>query len=280
LAQKGYMDPSIDGGPPAGDMDEKGVRNKVFIGGLSWDTSDSAFATYFSKFGEIKDAVIMRDKLTGGSRGFGFVTFASSSSVDKLIAAKDAVELDGRHVDVKVAVPKEQLAGGTPRTKKIFVGGLAPEITEQEFKEHFSQFGAIADATIMVDTGTNRSRGFGFVTYESEDSLYLALSKEHTLGGKRVECKKAIPKEQMSQGPLGRGRGGALDSYYRYPFPPMYGGRPPYDPYAYRDPYPVMPPAYSGYGADFGYGARSSAYDRTVVGGRQSKNDRSYHPYR
>jgi len=95
------------------------LTNKIFVGGLSWDTTDVGYTSFFSRFGEIKDSVIMRDKTTGASRGFGFVKFADPASVDKVLA--EELELDGRKIDCKLAVPKDVIADTAPsgqRTKK------------------------------------------------------------------------------------------------------------------------------------------------------------------
>ena len=64
---------------------------------------------YFDKFGTIKDAIIMRDRTTNRSRGFGFVTFVDSASVTAVLA-EQYHELDGRKVEVKPAMPKQYLA--------------------------------------------------------------------------------------------------------------------------------------------------------------------------
>lgn len=53
-------------------------------------------------------------------------------------------------------------------SKKIFVGGLAPTVTEQAFRAYFEKFGRLVDAVVMMDRNTQRSRGFGFVTFEAE----------------------------------------------------------------------------------------------------------------
>ena len=147
------------------------------------------FRTYFERFGTVEDAVIMRDKFSHQSRGFGFITYTDPASAERVL--KENLELDGRRVDPKLAVPRGEepaprssrgggggggrggyhddgYGGGPPgpsRTTKIFVGGVTPETTSEDLNTYFSRFGEVSVAQIMYDQTTNRSRGFGFVTF-------------------------------------------------------------------------------------------------------------------
>ncbi|KAL0407205.1 UNVERIFIED_CONTAM: Heterogeneous nuclear ribonucleoprotein 1 [Sesamum latifolium] len=116
-------------------------------------------------------------------------------------------------VEAKKAVPRDDHQNfnrnngsiqGSPclaRTKKIFVGGLASTVTESDFKRYFDQFGTITDVVVMYDHNTQRPRGFGFITYDSEEAVDKVLVKTfHELNGKMVEVKRAVPKE-LSPGP-------------------------------------------------------------------------------
>ncbi|KAI8019790.1 Heterogeneous nuclear ribonucleoprotein 1 [Camellia lanceoleosa] len=90
---------------------------------------------------------------------------------------------------------------GPGRTRKIFVGGLASTATEADFKKYFEQFGTITDVVVMYDHNTQRPRGFGFITYDSEDAVDKVLLKTfYELNGKMVEVKRILPKE-LSPGP-------------------------------------------------------------------------------
>ncbi|XP_057472470.1 LOW QUALITY PROTEIN: uncharacterized protein LOC130761041 [Actinidia eriantha] len=168
---------------------------KLFVGGVSWETTEATFTNYFCKYGEITDSVIMMDKITGRSRGFGFVTFADPAVADKVLEEEHVI--DGRAVEVKRTVPREKMQEqGVQKTRKIFVGGVPTSLTEDELKEYFSSYGSVAEYQIMIDRDTGRSRGFGFVTFENEDTVERIFSdgRTHELGGKQVEIKKAVPK--------------------------------------------------------------------------------------
>ncbi|KAG9154966.1 hypothetical protein Leryth_012161 [Lithospermum erythrorhizon] len=168
---------------------------KLFVGGIAWETSKESFTRYFAKFGQITDSVIMMDKVTGRPRGFGFVTFASSEAANKVLQEDHVI--DGRMVEVKRTVPREDMqTKGVLRTKKIFVGGLPLSLSEEDLKEYFSSYGEIIEYQIMLDHTTGRSRGFGFVTFEHEDSVDRIFSdgRMHELDGKKVEIKRAEPK--------------------------------------------------------------------------------------
>lgn len=69
---------------------------KLFIGGISWDTSEEGLKDYFESFGEVKEAVIMKDRITGRPRGFGFVVFVDASVAQKVV--KERHMIDGRNV--------------------------------------------------------------------------------------------------------------------------------------------------------------------------------------
>ncbi|KAJ6811841.1 heterogeneous nuclear ribonucleoprotein 1-like [Iris pallida] len=188
---------------------------KLFIGGISWDTNEDRLREYFQGFGEVVEAVIMKDRTTGRARGFGFVVFTDPAVAERVVMEKHLI--DGRMVEAKKAVPRDDQtvlttrnsssshgSPGPARTKKIFVGGLASTVTDADFKNYFEQFGTITDVVVMYDHNTQRPRGFGFITYESEDSVDKVLLKTfHELNNKMVEVKRAVPKE-LSPGPMTR----------------------------------------------------------------------------
>ncbi|KAE7999092.1 hypothetical protein FH972_003572 [Carpinus fangiana] len=232
---------------------------KLFVGGISWETTEEAFANYFSKYGDITDSVIMIDKHTGRPRGFGFVTFSDPAVADTVLAEDHVI--DGRMVEVKRTVPREDMeVKGVPKTKKIFVGGIPASLTDDELKEYFSSYGSIIEHQIMLDHKTGRSRGFGFVTFESEDTVEKIFleGKMHELGGKQVEIKKAEPKRAV-----GDYRGSAAKSYSG--FGSSSAGSGGYNSGGGRGG-GKMDRAYDGYGVYGGYGGYGGSYGESSAG--------------
>jgi RNA-binding protein Musashi len=209
------------------------ATDKVFISGLAPDCDENALESYFLHFGPLIDAHLKYCPSTGLSRGCGFVQFDHFQSVDAVMEHGQPMEIDGRTLEISCnkhlvhnrfvevkrclsqdvaqaqAIPLgppgfqaqahfphagiQQPAGGVD---KVFVGGIG-DCNEQEFIRYFEQFGAIVDYVVMKDKETGKPRGFGFVRYESQESVEQVLSPEmyrqHLLRGKWIEVKRASP---------------------------------------------------------------------------------------
>jgi len=173
-----------------------GYENKLFVGGLSWQTTPEKLRDYFSQFGAVTDVLVMKDPITQRSRGFGFITFSDPATVPRVLAVPMHT-LDGKRIDPKHATPRSK--SGSNKTKKVFVGGVSQETSVDEVKSYFSQFGKVEEAVMLMDQQTKRHRGFGFVTFDSEDVVdRICEIHFHTIKGKKVECKKAQPKETVA----------------------------------------------------------------------------------
>uniref|UniRef100_V9KVZ5 Heterogeneous nuclear ribonucleoprotein A/B-like protein n=1 Tax=Callorhinchus milii TaxID=7868 RepID=V9KVZ5_CALMI len=267
-------------------------EGKMFVGGLSWETSKKDLRDYFSKFGEIVDCVIKMDPVTGRSRGFGFVLFKDPESVDKVLKYKEH-KLDGRVIDPKRA----QAMKGKEPIKKIFVGGLDPDCPEEKVRNYFGTFGEIESIELPMDTKTNKRRGFCFITFKDENPVKAIMEKKfHDVGTSKVEIKLAQPKEVYQQQQWGgrgsftgrgsgRGRGGGSggssggqsqnwnqgysSSYWNPGYGSSYGysGQGGYGAYGGYD--------YTGYNYNSGYyGGYGQGYDYNQSNGNYGKASR------
>ncbi|EER00885.1 Nucleolysin TIAR, putative [Perkinsus marinus ATCC 50983] len=206
--------PRYDGPPRRGD-DTK----KVFVGGLPREADKPALDEYFSQFGPVEDSVVMMDRFTGRSRGFGFVTFETKEQMLGCVAAAPHVIM-GKTVEVRRSINDDgtstanerRSAGkgsGAPRSyddyssgkgkgghrdqnpNKLFVGGLPREVTSDVLRDFFIQYGNLVDCTVITDRMTGQSRGFGYITYEDLAAAEAAISNSanNVIDGKWVDVK-------------------------------------------------------------------------------------------
>jgi len=88
------------------------MNNKLFVGNLSFTTTDKDLEQAFSAHGVVTEAVVMLDKFTGRSRGFGFVTMSTAEEANAAAAAMNGNSVDGRPLTVNIARPKEDRPPG------------------------------------------------------------------------------------------------------------------------------------------------------------------------
>ncbi|KAF7261011.1 hypothetical protein EG68_01534 [Paragonimus skrjabini miyazakii] len=164
---------------------------KLFVGGLSQATNNGSLRLYFSRFGEVDDAVVMMDNKTGRSRGFGYVKYREPDSVKLALEAKPHI-LDGKEVDAKQC--NVNMKGRNRRSLKIFVGGIGLEQDAESIKNYFRQFGRVTDVNLMMDSNKQRHRGFAFVGFEDESVVKRLISIHYvTMNNKQVEIKAMEP---------------------------------------------------------------------------------------
>ena len=88
----------------------------IFVGNLSYQTTDSDLATTFGAFGTVESANVVRDHDSGQSRGFGFVAMPNGSEATRAISALNGQDLNGRALNVNEARAREQRGGGNSRS--------------------------------------------------------------------------------------------------------------------------------------------------------------------
>ncbi|KAK4158174.1 glycine-rich RNA-binding protein 4 [Chaetomidium leptoderma] len=88
---------------------------KLFIGGLAWHTEEMTLRQKFEEFGAVDEAVVVKDRDTGRSRGFGFVRFSNEENAQNAISAMNNVEFDGRQIRVDKASDNGPRGGGGGR---------------------------------------------------------------------------------------------------------------------------------------------------------------------
>uniref|UniRef100_G3U5W7 Heterogeneous nuclear ribonucleoprotein A3 n=1 Tax=Loxodonta africana TaxID=9785 RepID=G3U5W7_LOXAF len=154
------------------DPKEPEQLRKLFIGGLSFETTDDSLREHFEKWGTLTDCVVMRDPQTKRSRGFGFVTYSCVEEVDAAMCARPH-KVDGRVVEPKRAVSREDSVkpGAHLTVKKIFVGGIKEDTEEYNLRDYFEKYGKIETIEVMEDRQSGKKRGFAFVTFDDHDTV-------------------------------------------------------------------------------------------------------------
>ncbi|KAG0447434.1 hypothetical protein HPP92_028319 [Vanilla planifolia] len=170
------------------------MATKLVVLGIPWDVDTEGLRQYMSKFGELDDCIVMKERSTGRSRGFGYVTFASADD------AKSALESDhilgNRSLEVKIATPKEEMRTSSKKSTRIFVARIPHTVTESVFRSYFETYGEITDLympktghwidgmmdapRIMVQKGTVE---LDLLLFASADSVDTLMAETHELGG-------------------------------------------------------------------------------------------------
>lgn len=142
---------------------------KFFVGGLPPVAWEQDLVEYFRSFGEVANVKVVIDQWTQRHRGFGFVEMVTKEAAD-LVLKHDAHIVRGKQVQVR-RMENE----GASLQRKIFVGGINPALDEAQLESYFLRFGPIEQTTIVRDSASGRSKGFGFVLYAHEDSAKNVL---------------------------------------------------------------------------------------------------------
>jgi RNA recognition motif-containing protein len=175
---------------------------KFFLGGLSKKTVTQDLKDYFSKYGDIDDAIVMVSN--GESRGFGFVTFADGARAISLgILSQDNVIHD-RRIDVKSCIPES--IDTNVRTKSVRISNLNPNTPNTTISAHFGKFGNVSN--VSRETGTS-----AVVEFASEDQAENAFrAPAHDIDGASLTVEKhggVVVKVQRRER-QSEGRGGPL----------------------------------------------------------------------
>lgn len=188
-------------GPNVAPLDE---NRKIFVGGLSWDTTEEDLIQCFSQFGPIENVNIKYNAITGHPRGFGFITFVDDGSIDAVL------ESGPQSIKNKLIDPRKAKTRGS--TKKIFVGGLDCNLTRDDIIHYFNRFGSVENVELPFDRSKGRRRQFCFVLFDNEQSADAACQEsKQTIGGRECDIKKALPQNQHQ--PRNQRIGGPVRAY-------------------------------------------------------------------
>ncbi|XP_022721627.1 oligouridylate-binding protein 1B-like [Durio zibethinus] len=190
----------------------------IFVGDLSPEVTDAMLFACFSVYPSCSDARVMWDQKTGRSRGFGFVSFRNQQDAQSAINdlsgkwlgsrqircnwatkgagnnddkqssdAKSVVELTNGSSEDGKETTNTEVPENNPQYTTVYVGNLAPEVTQLELHRHFHSLGA----GVIEEVRVQRDKGFGFVRYSTHVEAALAIqmgNAQSFLCGKQIKC--------------------------------------------------------------------------------------------
>ena len=152
---------------------------KIFIGGLTIETTELQLEEHFIKFGMVYDVMIIRNKANHISKGYGFITCNNIKTYTRIINSEHLI--NGRIVDCHESFKKahDPELFQENANKKIFVGGIIGEISDEDMYHYFSQFGEIRQAYVIKDPITKKCKKFGFVIMKDIEDVDKVLQVKH-----------------------------------------------------------------------------------------------------
>eukprot|EP01018_Ginkgo_biloba_P015819 Gb_04917 [translate_table: standard] len=193
--------------------DKDPSQRKLFVRGLGWDTTTDSLKTLFSQFGELEEAVVIMDKNTGKSKGYGFVTFKHMDG------ALNALKEPSKRIDGRMTVSQLASAGSQqaqPATdvsaRKIYVGNVPMDMAADRLLSLFSQYGEIEEGPLGFDKQSGRSKGFALFIFKTVEATKHALEEPmKTLDGHQMFCKLAVEGQKPKPGSINPGGPNASD---------------------------------------------------------------------
>ncbi|XP_031265362.1 RNA-binding protein CP29B, chloroplastic-like [Pistacia vera] len=191
---------------------------KLFVGNLPFSVDSAQLAGLFETAGNVEVVEVIYDKVTGRSRGFGFVTMSTIEEVEAAAQQFNGYELEGRSLRVNFGPPPPRReesfsrgprggggggGGGGPSdgVNRLYVGNLSWGVDDLALENLFSEQGKVVEARVVYDRESGRSRGFGFVTYSSAEEVGNAIESLDgvDLGGRaiRVSVAESRPRRQF-----------------------------------------------------------------------------------
>lgn len=213
--------------------DRDPAQRKLFVRGLGWDTTTEKLRAIFAAYGDIEEAVVILDKGTGKSKGYGFVTFKHVDGA--LLALKEpSKKIDGRMTVTQLASAGVQgqntNSGVDVSMRKIYVANVPYDMPAERLLAHFLSYGEIEEGPLGFDKATGKSKGFALFVYKTAEAARASLVDPiKTIDGRQLNCKLAIEGKKGKPGVPGEAQGDGLGMHSRSTVsgslgPGQYGG--------------------------------------------------------
>nr|GEY43681.1 UBP1-associated protein 2C-like [Tanacetum cinerariifolium] len=136
-------------------------HRKLFIRGIGWDTTTTTLKSDFEKYDEVEEGLVIVDKATNKSKGYGFVTFKHVEGDVKALVEPS------KKIDVRITVARLAFARGVANNnnvenRKVYVGNIPWEVGNERLLECFVAFEEIEEGSLRCEKKSGRAKGFAF----------------------------------------------------------------------------------------------------------------------
>ncbi|CAE6076113.1 unnamed protein product [Arabidopsis arenosa] len=205
---------------------------KLFVGNLSFNVDRAQLTQLFESVGNVEMVEVIYDKVTGRSRGFGFVTMSTAAEVEAAVQQFNGHEFEGRPLRVNAGPPppkREESVSRGPRSggygsergggyggsqrssygsgsgsgsgNRLYVGNLSWGVDDMALESLFNEQGKVVEARVIYERDSGRSKGFGFVTLSSSQEVQKAIKSLNgaDLDGRQIRVSKAEARPPRGQ---------------------------------------------------------------------------------
>lgn len=178
-------------------------QGNIFIKNLDEQIDNKALHDTFAAFGNVLSCKVATDE-HGRSKGYGFVHYETNEAADNAIKAVNGMLLNDKKVYVGHHISRKERQSKIEEMKaqytNLYVKNLDPETSQEEFEKLFGEFGNVTSAIIQIDED-GRSKGFGFVNFETHDEAQLAVDALHDkeINGRKLFVSRAQKKAEREE---------------------------------------------------------------------------------
>ncbi|ORX62138.1 hypothetical protein DM01DRAFT_1315507 [Hesseltinella vesiculosa] len=177
----------------------------VYVGNLDQRVTESMLQEIFATIGVVSQVkVVVPTKRHGyNAVNYGFVDFADRRSAEQAINDMNGRKIFSHEIKVNWAQPGAQVKEDTSSHFHVFIGDLAPEVTDEMLSKSFINFGSMSEAHVMWDNNSGKSRGYGFVAFREKNDAEQAIATMNGewLGSRAIRCNWATQKGQTATPP-------------------------------------------------------------------------------
>ncbi|RNA37160.1 heterogeneous nuclear ribonucleo A1 [Brachionus plicatilis] len=167
------------------------MKNKIFIANLNYETTEQELNDYFSKFGNLTEVTVIKNRETKRPRGFGFLKYSESFMVDEVMKNRPH-NLAKRQLDVKRMTPRKYQNEKNSDSEKIYISGFGSDLSEHDLRNYFEKYGKILNPPRVGMT-----MFYGFITFEDYDSVdKIILDNKHVIKGFTLGIQKSLKKDK------------------------------------------------------------------------------------